>query len=697
MISNTQTETSTNQQDVTIDHGAALLYQGLHREAIEIFRVLLSQNPDNALAHYNCGIGHYFTGEFDLAAASYRNALRILPDWIEAYHNLGQTFEALNQFQEAIAAYEAVLQRKPDYFHSAYRLSLLHRLSGDSRKAMAAGQIAVRAKPDSAEAFCTLGIIFREQNRFDEALVCLDQALSIDPNLPQALYNKGIVLQKSGDFQKGLELYGVAMASDPEFAPAKWLHHLSLPMMYNSSEEIEEHRIRFRQGLNDLVASTSLETQSQKAHALSGVRTTTNFYLQYQCRNDLNLQSKYGRFVQQVMQANYPQWSGPRPMPPLASGEKIRIGYVSTFMYDHTIGTFLSGWLENHHRDEFEILGYHVGRKVDRLTHYIRSRCHHFHFFAGNMETAARQIYRDDLHVLVYSDIGMAPITMQLAALRLAPIQCKGWGHPVTTGLPTIDYYLSSDLMEPAAGQDHYSETLVRLPNLALCHKPPQLPESPKSRQELAIPDNRFVYLSTQSIFKYLPQHDDIYPRIAREVPHACFVFLGNESTSATGKFKVRLKRAFAEYGLDSEQYCLFSRRLNFSDFLSLNMAADVLLDSLEWSGGKTTLEAISCGLPVVTLPGRFMRGRHAYAMLRMMGLTDTVAKDKQACCAIAVRLAQDPDFLSHTRAITIRNSSRLYQDRTVVNALEEFYRSAIRQHSASQHDLINEPLPSNY
>jgi predicted O-linked N-acetylglucosamine transferase (SPINDLY family) len=297
------------------------------------------------------------------------------------------------------------------------------------------------------------------------------------------------------------------------------------------------------------------------------------------------------------------------------------------------------------------------------------------------MAAAARQLDRDNLHLLVYSDIGMAPITLQLAALRLAPIQCKGWGHPVTTGLPTIDYYLTSDLMEPEDADGHYSETLVRLPNLALCYRPPQLPTLPKTRTELGLPDDRFIYLSTQSIFKYLPQHDDIYPTIAKAVPRACFVFLGNESAAATVRFKQRLARAFSAVGLDAEAYCLFSKRLNFKDFMSLNMAADVLLDSLEWSGGKTTLEALSCGLPVVTLPGRFMRGRHAYAMLKMMGLSDTIADDKAAYCAIAARLARDTAFFSRIKAFIVRNRSRLYYDWRFIAALESFYHTVISQY----------------
>jgi protein O-GlcNAc transferase len=663
-----------------MEMGAALLTQGRHQEAMQHFRAMLGRYPDDALTNYNCGIACYHLGEYAKAEACYRKALRQLPEWIEAYHNLGLAFEAQNKLANAIDAYQAVLQLKPDYFPSAYHLSILSRLAGENQKAVTAAQTALRSKPDSAEALCNLGMLYREQNRFGEALVCLDQALRVDPDFAPASYNKGIVLHQSGEFEKAVAFYRKAMASDPTFAPAKWLYHLSLPMMYDTQEEIVLHRRRFRDNLDNLIGSTPLVSSSQKAYALNGVRTTTNFYLQYQCRNDLEFQRHYGHFVHRIMKCNYPDWTRPRKMPPLMPGEKIRIGYVSTFMYDHTVGNFLSGWLENHDKGEFEIHSYHMGRKVDHLTRHIRNASHHFHCFAGDMAAAARQMDRDNLHLLIYSDIGMAPVTLQLAALRLAPIQCKGWGHPVTTGLPTIDYYLTSDLMEPEDAESHYSETLVRLPNLALCYRPPQLPTPPKTRTGLGLPNDRFIYLSTQSIFKYLPQHDDIYPRIAKAVPRACFVFLGNESAAATSKFKTRLAKAFSAFELDAEAYCLISKRLNFKDFLSLNMAADVLLDSLEWSGGKTTLEALSCGLPVVTLPGRYMRGRHAYAMLKMMGLSDTIADDKAAYCAIAVQLARDTAFLSRIKTFILQNRSLLYHDRSFIKALETFYRTALFQ-----------------
>jgi predicted O-linked N-acetylglucosamine transferase (SPINDLY family) len=682
-----------NHTSSAMEQGAALLNQGRPEQALEYFRCALVNHPEDALTCYNSGLAYHTLKDYARATAYYRKALNYWPGWVDAHHNLGQAYEAQSRFQSAMVTYEKALALDPTYFKSAFRLSLLYRRLGKTAKAVRAIQKAVRAKPDSAEALCTLGMMYREQNRFDEALVCLEQALCIDPELAPAYYNKGIVLQKAGAFEAGIEQYGQAMTCDPGFAPARWLHQLSLPMIYDVPEEIDHHRHRFQGNLDRLIASTPLETVDQKAYALSGVRTTTNFHLQYQCRNDLALQQKYGNFVHNVMKTNFPHWASPREMPLWKPPEKIRIGYVSTFMYDHTVGTFLSGWLENHTQKDFEIHTYYVGQKVDHATRHISDLSAHFRYFAGNMEAAARQIDSDNLHLLVYCDIGMAPITLQLAALRLAPIQCKGWGHPVTTGLPTIDYYLSSDLMEPDNADGDYSESLVRLPNLALCYGPPKLPETPKTRQALKIPDHRFVYLSTQSLFKYLPQHDDIYPRIAKAVPRACFVFISNESKSATTRFRSRLKRAFGRYGLEADRFCCFSKRVKFEDFLSLNMAADVLLDSLEWSGGKTTLEALSCGLPVVTLPGRFMRGRHAYAMLRMMGLDDTIADDKEAYCDIAVRLAKDPLFLRQIKAFIFRNRSKLYHDQSVIKSLESFYRSVIFQYG-SAHQQDNPTLP---
>lgn len=594
--------------------------------------------------------------------------------------SLGFWLQSLTEIEKAKACYEAAIQKAPQYQEAFFNLGVISYARSEVSQAIAHFKKAIQIKPDLADAWSAVGIIWSEQNRFDEALVCLEQALLIDPDLTIAHYHMGLALQRVGRYEDSLNSYRNALACKPDFAPAYWLNLLSLPILYEIPEQIGEHRRRFTANLAKLTDTIQLNTTEQKQFALAGIRTSTNFYLQYQGKNDRDLQTRYGELVHRVMATNYPQWAHPKPVPDLEEGAKIRIGYVSSFMFAHTVGIFLSGWVENHTSSDFQIHCYHLGNKCDGLTRHIKDFSHAFHCFSGDIEAAARQIEADRLHILVYTDIGMNTETMELAALRLAPIQCKGWGHPVTTGLPTMDYYLSSDLMEPPDGERHYSEELVRLPNLALCYRPRSLPQNPKTKKTLGIPEGRFIYLSTQSLFKYLPQHDDIYPRIAKQVPEACFVFIGNQSPMVSASFMQRLRGAFREYHLDADRFCHMCPRLNGNDFMSLNMAADVLMDTLEWSGGKTTLEAIDCGLPVITLPGRFMRGRHSYAMLKMMGLSDTIAVDKSDYCRIAVRLARDRDFYQTVKCKLLENQSKLYSDRVFINGLEQFYKSIVHQ-----------------
>jgi predicted O-linked N-acetylglucosamine transferase (SPINDLY family) len=457
-----------------------------------------------------------------------------------------------------------------------------------------------------------------------------------------------------------------------------------LPVLYDNAEEINAYRLGFEKGLDDLIGYTELRTPEQSRQAKAGISGKTNFYLAYQGRNDVKLQKKYGNLAARIMSANYPLWSRVRKMPPWKAGTRIRVGFVSSYLYSHTVGMFLKGWVENLNQRRFETYGYQIRNKSDTLTENFQEIFEHYRRVADNLEQAAGRIFSDDLHLLVFTDIGMNPLSIQLAALRLAPVQCKGWGHPVTTGLPTVDYYLSSDLMEPENAQSHYTEKLIRLPNLALCYQKPGLPANPTKRHSFGIEEKAFVYLSPQSLFKYLPQYDEIFPRIAQRVHTARFIFISHQTETVTRKFKERLSRAFDRYHLKFNFFCQIIPRLNFSEFLSLNLASNVLLDTPSWSGGKTSIEGLSCGLPVITLPGEFMRGRHAYAMLKMMGVEDTVAKDIDHYVDLAVRLGTDQDFYVQTRKKINSSSHRLFDDASVPGALEDFFIKTVKEAQTS-------------
>nr|WP_255512190.1 hypothetical protein [Planktothrix sp. FACHB-1355] len=363
-------------------------------------------------------------------------------------------------------------------------------------------------------------------------------------------------------------------------------------------------------------------------------------------------------------------------MPPLKINNKIRIGYISNYLHSYSGTLWLVGWLRYCNRQNFEVYCYYTGNDPDYITKQFQNYSDVFHHIPEDLEAVCQQILADKLHILVFPEIGMDSQTVKIAGLRLAPVQCTAWGHPVTSGIPTIDYFLSSELMEPENGESHYSERLIRLPNIGVAYpKPEDIPALTKTRSDLGLPDDAVLYLCCQAPFKYLPQHDYIFAEIAREVPEAKFVFLRG------GLLKKRLDRAFAIVGLNSEDYCLFLTIPTRSDYLTINLLCDVFLDTLSWSGGNTALEAIACHLPIVTCAGEFMRGRHADSFLKMLGVTDTIAQNEAEYIYIAAKLGLDPVWRSNIKERIKTRQDYLYEDRNCVKGLEEFYQQIV-QHS---------------
>ncbi len=458
-----------------------------------------------------------------------------------------------------------------------------------------------------------------------------------------------------------------------------------LPIIYESEEEINYYRNKFQEFINyldHLMTSNKLLESKNLDSVFISVNGFTNFYLQYQYKNDKQLQQKYGTFINYVMGLKYPNYNQSLTMPPLTSEGKIKIGYMSMAMNFHTVSKLIKGWFKHRNKEQFEIYCYYGELIFDQVTNEIEKYCDKFYYFPKNLEKLAQQIYEDQLHILVFIEIGMSPIMSELSALRLAPIQCTTWCHPVTSGSPNIDYFLSSKLMETENSQEYYTETLINLPNLGVCYEKPKLPQVRKNRSDFNINNDKIIYLCCQSVFKYLPQYDYLFAEIAKQVPQAQFVFLTSKSIGkfVTETFINRLNKAFNNVGLNRDDYCLFLSQLKPDDYFNLNLISDVFLDSLGWSGGNTTLEALACNLPIVTCPGEFMRSRHSYGILKMLEVEETIANNEQEYINIAVKLGLNYDWRNNIKTKIETNLKKIYNDLECIKALEQFYQKVINE-----------------
>ncbi len=693
-----------NQSQAVIYGELGRVYEKLHNyaQAIQHYQKAIELDPTFIPAYEHLGKLLVQLGEVAQAEAIYQQAIAANPDNINSQLGSGNCFIKQQQFDRAIAAYQKALSLQATHPDALQGMGTALMAKGESWQASFYCAEAALYRKNFAEAiqqynyyleqhphpetiaaqtYLNLAEACRRAGQDSAAVEIYQRAIEHHPNNELLHIARIIGLQDSGYTQAAIaaaQEAALQFPTDPAWQFEQWR---TFPILYTSSAEIDYYRERFTQGLAELVQNTRLETPTATWQALMGTWWRTNFYVQYQCRNDKLLQIQYGEHVHRVMAANYPHWVQPLPMPDLEGNGKIRVGYVSSFFREHVVARMTAGWLRHSDRQQFEIYTYHTGEVADSVTRQFSLDSDRFYHIPKNLEAVCQQIRADNLHILVYADVGMEPLTTQMAALRLAPVQCSGWGHPITTGLPTIDYYLSSEQMEPDHAQEHYCETLIPLPNTGLCYTQPDIPPLPHTREDFGLRNDAIVYLSSQSLFKYLPQYDFVFAEIARQIPQAQFAFLVSQnSPQVTEQFQQRLKQAFATVGLNSKDFCVMIPRQDQLGFWGLNSVSDVLLDTFGWSGGNTVFDAIACGLPVVTCPGEFMRGRHACGILKTIGITETIAANEAEFVAIAVRLGLDPDYRTSIRQKIQQHHSRLFEDKTCVDALETFYRQVVQE-----------------
>ncbi len=665
-------ELEPRQPAFAINLGLVLSELGQWREALAVLEQARRQAPAvpelfNVLGQVQQGLGN-----LPAAMENFQQAVGLRPAFPAALNNLGCAYALTGRHPEAIQTLEQARQLEPRSPGILTNLGRACLQAGQKPVASECFRAALALDPGNADATLGWARLLEESAQFAEALRLCHQALQRQPAHVPLLLQAGTLQRSLGQFAAAQACWTKALSAAPGHFPAWWQARLALPALYGSADEMAALRAAWLEGIQQTEAALA----GPRFHPQGIVLAQTNFNLHYQCQNDREAQAIYGRVVTRIAAIRTAGLALP-VRPPPSGQRKLRVGFVSAFFHLHTIFKLFHGWITHLDRELFETHVFHFNGVRDKATDFLAQ--HATSLTAGDrpLAAAAQVIAQAALDIIIYPDIGMDALTQMLAALRLAPVQCQAWGHPVTSGLPAMDYFLSSELMEPEAAQAHYCERLVRLPGLSIRYpepdptvavRPPGLPEG-----ETAV---SFVCL--QSLFKLLPLQDQLMARIAARTDGSRFIFISHPFPSLTAQYQRRLEQAFHAAGTDPHGRLFFLPQLKYGEFLGLTRAAGVILDSVGWSGGNTTLEALSFAKPIVTLPGEFMRGRHTSAILRHIGATDTVAANPDEYVNLAVRLAGDPAWRNEIEAQVRRNRPLAYNHDQPVRALEKFIRRAV-------------------
>jgi protein O-GlcNAc transferase len=662
---------------VLLNHGLVLNAMNRHDEALASFEEAIKRKSKFAEAHNNRGSVLTEMGRCKEALESLRRAIALKPDYAEAHYNLGSALRKLDHHDEALNSFDRALTLRPNYAKAHCNRGAVLEALGKSTEALACHDRALAIQRDLAEAMLNRSASLRSLKRVREAFENLERLLALHPKYAEAHHQRGLMLSDDNRATEAVACYERAVAIKPGFSKARWASCMGvLPILYAEETEIGARRADYEQRLKALIAD--YEAGRVPGDMSIGLGMAQPFFLGYQGHNDRELQRLFGGLAARVMADRHPAGE---LAPPPAPGEPVRVGIVSGYFWQHSAWKVaLKGWVSQIDPQRFQLFGYHTSYKEDAETAIAKARCHRFVQGPHPVEKWREMILADRPHIILYPEIGMNHEAAELAAMRLAPVQCSAIGHPQTSGLPTIDYFLSGELIEPADGEQHYSEKLVRLPNIFFHYEPLELPPAAVTRQELGLRADAVAYWCAQSIFKYLPQYDDVFPRIAREVSGCQFVFIRHPADGVTRLFEQRLDRAFAAHGLKAADYCVFLASMNVDRFAAASGLCDVMLDSIGWSGGNTTLEALAQDLPVITYEGDLMRGRVSAGILRMMGMPEAIAGTIEDYIALAARIGNDRAWRDAIKRRVTSDRHRVYRDRACIAGLEDFLDRVTRQ-----------------
>ena len=561
---------------------------------------------------------------------------------------------------EAIEQFRLAVQVAPQAagFHMNLGYALLR--EGLAAEALKSLEHAARLAPQSAETAFYAGLAHRANRDFAGAERAMRRALELAPAFEAARHELHKLLVESGRIEE-------AEAVLPPVSPGKRLRRAltRVPPIAVSAAQIAAVRHALETELDALAA------EAPRIADPRGEVDATTFYLSYHGLPNRELNEKLAR----LYLAAHPGLAWTAPHSPHRS-ERLRIGIISRYLYEHSIGRTTRGLVAMLDRKRYELTAIFIPPVPgDEYSRSIAASAERTLILPSTLAGARTAIAQLELDVLFYQDIGMDPFTYFLAFARLAPVQCVSFGHPDTSGIPSLDWYISLERFEPKGAEAQYSERLWRIPevgNLAYYYHPAR-DFNPPSRQELGLPTTARLYTCPQALQKLHPDFDRLLAEILRRDGGARLVLIALGHPAWPPLLMERLRKSMP----DVFDRILMLPPMKHDRFLGVLAASDVVLDTPQFNGYNSSLEAFAVGTPIVTLPGPLQRMRHTAGMYGAMGIDGLCASSSEEYVRLALETAHEPERrVAYSRRIRERESA-LFEDSRVVRGYEAFFETA--------------------
>jgi protein O-GlcNAc transferase len=379
------------------------------------------------------------------------------------------------------------------------------------------------------------------------------------------------------------------------------------------------------------------------------------------------------------------------------SDQRLRIGFISENFGNHIIARTSMGMMKHLPRDRYDITAIHILKSAHDLTSVEEHADRTLRLKKTSLDRVREQIAGLELDALAYIDIGLDAFTYLLAFSRLAPVQFVFGGHPDTTGIPNMDYFVSTEVYDGADAQKDYTEKLIRLRNINAYLPPPPLAEMVPAnlKQRLGLPQTARIYACPVSLFKFHPDFDDAIIRILEQDADGVFgVFEAVQAAEV--HFLPALEHRIYTKAPHLTGRMVVIPRMKLGPFLGALAEVDACLDSFHFGAGTTALFGFGAGIPIITLPGKHLRNRSTAGYYRLMEIQDPIADDVSDFVNKALRLAHDRTWYDSIRQRLLERSAVLFHQTAFIDEFTAFLDKAVSAKRAGE-PLIDWPATPAY
>lgn len=684
--------------------GGALMKLGRANEARDCLEKLTGAAPQSAEAYNNLGRVLQQIHEFDRAERAYRRAAELKPDWAEPLSNLGtalkeqgRSADAIDVYREALRVdptlaeaynnlgnalkdecrleeaeqclFEAVRLR-PDYGQAWNNLGVVHQWQGNVDEALRCYRRSLESQADNPDTLNNLGYAFFDRRQYEAAETALRRATQLDPEHTEAWNTLGRVYQVQGRLNEAAECFGRLAEMHPQ--QAIWRLRLAslCPVVFESTGTMDRYGAQLATKLDDI----RREGIGLGADEVTACDVRPPFAMQFLPGNLRGLKEAYARlFLDSFAEEAAGEPVGRAATTPQGQG-KIHVAWVVTKTHERSFVRSLAAVLRGMDPQRFALTIVCSAGRESLLREAFPQEHIRLMPIRPPLANMTLQLRDAQFDVLYYWEIGTDVVNYFLPFCRLAPVQCTSWGIQITSGIPQVDYYLSSRLVECGEAQEHYTERLLLADTLLSCQPRVPMQRDPEIRARLGFSTNDHLYCCVQQMGKFHPDFDRVIAEILRRDRQGKLVVAEDDSGLEAGRLKHRLASRFG----DVCGRVAFIRPMPRKNYLELIEASEVAIDPIGFGGVNTTYDALSLNRPVVTLPTTYHRGRYTLGCYRRIGFTDLVVRDTAAYVDIAVALATQPGYRAEVVSRLERATPALFDDAAAIAEHERLFREMI-------------------